>query len=134
MRERTCDLRQPSLQSNTSLKSPARARRLTDPSRCFPCGYSKSYVAVSLLFTFWPEPEFPATLTLGQKQLELEVQPSHWWKAQVLATSPFSRSCQYRCYFCGHTTVPGIRVPVYVHLEVNQTVFQVLSSLTEIII
>lgn len=31
-------------------------------------------------------------------------------------------------------TVPGISVPVYIHLELNQTIFKILGSLTEIII
>lgn len=31
-------------------------------------------------------------------------------------------------------TVPGIGVPVYVHLELNQTVFKILGSLTEVVI
>lgn len=31
-------------------------------------------------------------------------------------------------------TIPGIGVPVYIHLELNQTVFQILGSLTQVII
>ena len=96
---------------------------------------SKSQIVFSLLFIISPEPRVPATLTLGAETSWIG---SSAWSLLEGASSVYFFILPFVPIIIAislHVTIiPGVGVPVYIHLELNQTVFKILGSLTEIVI